>query len=501
MKNSRDKRTPRRTTTNKGQSAILSKKHVEKMAALDLSIDTLSDSHTVADSVTSGAAVDEDLVWTDETDLTFLNDLNSEGTLTMQKHSKLLADAVQAASEVTTEKRTSSREVTLRRLYKALSQYSAASEENLNLIDRQLEDVILPSCLHGIDRASSSPAEQYAACRCLEALSITLGFNRDEQYGAVEDTLRRAVMATGRAPGVRSAAMRALCLTSFICCSGTGADEESTTSLLSFCESVSQESWRGEKEVITPPALRSAALDCWALLSTSLEDVMIAGDGECYGRGLTMLPLLQQCLEHESSDLRVSAGECVALIHESRLSLGIAGEIAENASERRYRHGSWDGTEWEVLMDELKQKISFLSVQSGRQLSKKAKKEQRKVFRDFAAMVMDDEAPHEVINVCSGYTMTLVSWREIIQLNFTRRCLQGGFQAQLMANPTLWKLFGIDEIALRNASASSLSPLEKRLTISKMSDAAKAADRRMIRQRRSRHNAKNHFFIADGENV
>ena len=63
MKNSRDKRTPRRTTTNKGQSAILSKKHVEKMAVLDLSIDTLSESHTVADSVTSGAA-DEDLVWT-----------------------------------------------------------------------------------------------------------------------------------------------------------------------------------------------------------------------------------------------------------------------------------------------------------------------------------------------------------------------------------------------------------------------------------------------------
>lgn len=84
---------------------------------------------------------------------------------------------------------------------------------------------------------------------------------------------------------------------------------------------------RGEKEVITPPALRSVALDCWALLSTSLEDGMIAGDGEYYDRGLTMLPLLQQCLEHEISDLRVSAGECVALIHESRLSLGIAGVL------------------------------------------------------------------------------------------------------------------------------------------------------------------------------
>jgi hypothetical protein len=328
-----------------------------------------------------------------------------------------------------------------------------------------------------------------------------VGFNRDEQYEAVEDTLRRSVMATTRSPHVRSAALRALCLTSFICCSGVGADEESTTVLLDFCESICQERWRGDEEVLTPPTLRCAALDCWALLSTSIDDTMVAGDGTYNGRGLALLPVLQQCLEHDSSDLRSSAGECVTLIHESRLSLGIADYLAENATERKYRHGSWDGTEWEVLMDELKQRMLDLSVQSGHQLSKKAKKEQRSVFRDFVATVVEDEAPHEIISLRGGTSITLTSWREIIQLNFIRHCLQGGFQVQLMANPTLMILFGVDENALRNTAASSLSQLEKRLTKSKMSDAAKAADRNMIRQRRSRQNAKNYFLTADGEDV
>jgi len=162
--------------------------------------------------------------------------------------------------------------------------------------------------------------------------------------------------------------------------------------------------------------------------------------------------------------------------------------------------GSWDGSEWEVLMDELKQRISELSVQSGHQLSKKAKKEQRSVFREFVATIVDDEPPHEVVSFRGG-SITLTSWREIIQLNFIRHCLQGGFQVQLMTNPTLLSLFGGDGSVLRSATAASMSRVEKRLTMSKMSDAAKAADLRMIQQRRSRQNAKNYFLNADGEDV
>jgi len=288
---------------------------------------------------------------------------------TDQKHYKLLADAIEAASEVTSEKRASKRvrdetnfliflvanmrthssknmltylfccvlfstffyfsqEITLRRLYKALTQYSASEESN-DLIESSLDDTIIPACLFGVSRGTS-PAEQYAACRCLESLSIIVGIDRDEYYEAIEESLSRAVMATGRATPVRSAALRALCLTAFI----SGTDEAATNSLLDLCESVCGEQWRGED---VQPVLRATALDCWALLSTTIEDALIAGGD--YGRGLNILPILQQCLDHDSADLRFSAGECVTWIHEARLSLGIADEIAENTTERRYRHG------------------------------------------------------------------------------------------------------------------------------------------------------------------
>jgi hypothetical protein len=186
------------------------------------------------------------------------------------------------------------------------------------------------ACLFGVSKGTS-PAEQYAACRCLEVLGITLGFDRDSYYEAIYEPLRRAVMATGRAAPVRSAALRALTLTAFIC--GTDAEEETST-LLDLCEKACGETWRGEN---VPPLLRATALDCWALLCTTVEDSELAGGDN--GRGLDILPLLQKCLEGDYPDLRTSAGECVTLIHEARMALGIDAEEAANASDRRFRRG------------------------------------------------------------------------------------------------------------------------------------------------------------------
>jgi hypothetical protein len=162
--------------------------------------------------------------------------------------------------------------------------------------------------------------------------------------------------------------------------------------------------------------------------------------------------------------------------------------------------GSWDGSEWEVLMDELKQRMAELAVESGHHMSKKAKKEQRSTFREFMATVVDDEPPYEVVSFRGG-SLEMTSWREIIQLNFVRHCLQGGFQAQLMTNPTLLSLFGGDGMVLQDAAGKQMSSLEKRLVMSKTSDAAKAADVTMSRQRNNRNAAKNHFLTADGEGI
>lgn len=285
----------------------------------------------------------------------------------------------------------------------------------------------------------------------------------------------------------------------FICGTNCLEDGEDCSAVMDLCEKVASEKFRGET---VSPLLRAAALDSWALLATTFHDAHIAaGDSNDHamdlGRGLTLLPLLVSCLDSADVGLRSTAGECVAYIHECRLNLGLGEDEAENLTERRFRRGSWDGSEWEVLMDEVKQRVAELSVESGHHMSKKTKKHQRSAFREIMNTIVDDESPEEEVNFRGG-KLQVTSWKGIIQLNFVRHCLQGGFQVQLMSNETLHSVFGA---ILSSSNSDGKSQLEKRLFMSKQSEASKAADMELTKQRRTRQNVKNHFLTADGEDL
>lgn len=163
--------------------------------------------------------------------------------------------------------------------------------------------------------------------------------------------------------------------------------------------------------------------------------------------------------------------------------------------------GSWEGSDVEVIIDELKQLVSELALTSGHHMSKKAKKEQRATFREIQSTLVDDEPPCDCINI-GGTTLEVDSWKELIQLNFIRHCLQSGFQAQCMTNETLWKIFGLDGteiMANLGMSGGGLSQFEKRMTMGKTSEAAKAADQNLVKKRKNRTKAKNSFLTADGD--
>lgn len=453
-------------------------------------VDMLSDSYTIMSEDQSLADYFNDEFPDESTDLDDLieEDDKTSSAATM-RHSKIL-DCLSLASTLSTEKRAAKREQGLRTLFKAITQY-ACGEAGQDIIQDRLEDVLLPICFNGI-RSGASPAEQYASCRVLEATSILLGGNNDDYCDQVRQKLVLVVKMTQRAAQVRGAALKALSMAYFICSSNVGSSDR----ILDLCEEVCAPEYRGE---LVPASLRATALDCWALLSTLIDDTYLAGsdvEGSGDGRGLVILPLLSDCLNSTNLDLRCAAGECVALIHEARLDLGIEEDEGENASERRYRRGSWDGTEFEVLIDEVKQRVAELSVESGRHMSKKAKKEQRATFRDFMATIVDDEAPNEVVAFRGGQ-ITLTNWKEIIQLNFIRHCLQTGFQVQLMTNSTLQLIFGANSDMLN--TVTQLSQLEKRHHLSKASEASKQAYNDRNKVRKSRISAKNAFMDADGE--
>jgi hypothetical protein len=401
------------------------------------------------------------------------------------RHSRLL-DTVANLAEFNAEKRSAKREGTLRKVFRALTQF-ATGETGWAVVSEH-SDAIYKACLYGL--RVGQPAEQYAACRVLEAASVIMGSDQDEWCEQMDRPLRRLIMTTSKAVPVRMAALRAMAMTVFICSS----DIAVTETVLDLCQEVAATQYRNED---TPVALRATGLDCWALLATTLVDFRLAGQDDIQmGRGLEILALLKDCLETTNVDLRSAAGECVALIHETRLNMGIKAEEGENTTARRFRRGSWDGSEWEVLMDEVKQRIAELSVESGYHLSKKAKKQQRATFREFMGTIVDDEAPEEIITFRNG-NLTLTNWREIIQLNFVRHCLQGGFQIQLTTNETLQVIFGANGELLNEAGG--MSQLEKRLTMSKTSEASKSADIDMGRKRDKRENVKNDFLVHGGD--
>jgi hypothetical protein len=457
----------------------------------------LSESHTIA-SLGSVATFEEG--WDIGNDAESLDEALAGGSVNSQTNAvaaaetrfNRLTDALATIGELPSEKRTTGREATLRKVFKALSQYATGNEGMEYTENRQ--DEIVAACKFSL--RVGSPSEQYAACRVLEATSVILGADHPDFFEAIEPYLLRVLQSKIKAVPVRVAALRAMTMAVFI---GT-SDDLTTEQLLDVCEAVTEKEYRNQP---TPVSLRATALDAWALLSTTVPDFYIAGkDHINMGRGLALLPLLKDCLDDTAVQLRSAAGEALALIHEARLNLGIAQEQGDNTNttttQRKYSQGSWDGSQWEEIIHEIQQRIAQLAVESGHHMKKKAKKEQRATFREIQAILVDDESPHQIVNFRGG-SLELETWKEIHQLTFIRHCLQGGFQVQLLTNATLQAIFGANGQAL--AEFSGYSQLEKRLILSKTSEAAKEADRELSKKRRNRTNAKNQFLTADGDDI
>ena len=462
--------------------------------------DLLSDQHTIDGMLSQGDftldSIQDDVSWDihDGDDDAYHKNSTEDDALQsaeirQQKLSEILSNTV---PEFAQEKRSSKREAMLKTWFKALTNYATVAPYD---VVESYRDLLVQACSQAILRGSSS--EQYAGCRVLEGMAVLIGDY--DLYESLVKRLTRTIQGTQRATPVRVSALRALGMLVFC-----GIEDDVVTeSVLDLCEQVIQKEYRGQA---TPSALRAAAWQIWTLLATTVHELYVAGKDEVsVGRGLLLLPVIAECLETEeqNSALKEAAGQAMAYIHDARLRLGVDaldGDVhqVENTTDLQYKMGSWEGSEWEGLVDEITQTIYELAHASGHYLSKKAKKEQRHVFRDYLAMLQDNETPVEVINFRGG-SLELNKFQDIVALDFVKRCLQGGFQIQLLTNPTLQAIFGFDGASL--GGSMGYSQLEKRLLLSKTSEASKLKDQGRHKNRDKRQNIKNHFLTADGEDI
>ena len=378
--------------------------------------DDLDDGYSIFGGSSIGSAEDVDVD----------ADLDLDETSTSARLSKL-DDALSLASGLSSEKRSARREGGYRAIFKAITQY-ASGDDGRSALSSGWEGLWEACAASASGSRNARPEEQYAACRVLEAASVVFGGDMDEVAARYNGPLKRVAAATGRAASVRAAALRCLATCHFVCGTGCLEDGEDAAAVMDMCETIAGGRYRGED---VAPSLRAAALDCWSLLATTLNDLEVSGDDT--GRGLAMLPLLGGCLDQPDAGLRRSAGEVLALVHECRLGLGRADDEGANATDRRYGRGTWEGCsppEAEGAFDAASARVAELSVEGSRSMSRAARKRQRADFRDFAATVVDDEPPDEEVSFRGG-RVRLTSWREVVRLGSIRHCLQGGFQIQV----------------------------------------------------------------------
>jgi Interferon-related developmental regulator (IFRD) len=469
------------------------------------SADYLSETHTIEDmeshvAASTLASMEDDLDWDmDDDDDPHVhqraNDSSDAAMIAERKRQQKVQTILGTALDFPQEKRSAKREMMLKQWFKALTQYTTPS--SYKLVEHHAASMIESCCQHALMKSSSSPAEQYAACRVLEALG-TLPLV--ELYEQTSKRLIRTIQSTHRATPVRAAALRALGMIVFC---ATEDDDVVVESVMDLCETIvlAEGGYRGQNP--TPAALSAAAFQVWTVLATTLHIFYVSGqDDATTGRGLPLIKRILECLEHEDSSeaslqLKEAAGQAVVYIHDARILLGST-EV-ENTTDAQYKLGSWEGTEYEEIMEDITQTVYQLAHASGHYMSKKAKKEQRQVFRDYLGMLQDNEDPVHVIQFRGSATLELTSWKDVIAIEFFRRCLQGGFQIQLMTNPIMQSMLGANGAALQ--STVSYSQHEKRLLWSKNSEVAKEKDQQRHKGRDKRNNIKNHFLTADGEDV
>jgi len=283
------------------------------------------------------------------------------------------------------------------------------------LLDNRLETVFeyLTSCVKKGDVNETS-----AACRSLALIALTVGFDAESMIESLSSSLTPVIKNQGKPTATRASAVLALGVLCFAC---TSAEEEkSTLASMALFSSMWQQarSSRIRMALEVGPELVAQCIESWGLLATTLPTSKRAG--------VVMeehIPVLMSLLEHKSLDVRIAAGENIALLFDAN----------NNCPKPDY---GLEGKKGVVDKKELNNRLSALANDGERYKGRKERAIQRSKFRDIIQTVIEGEEPSESIKV-GAQKYDLRGWVQMIQLATLRQVLQQGFLIHFTNNELL----------------------------------------------------------------
>ncbi|KAG9069803.1 Interferon- developmental regulator 1 [Linnemannia hyalina] len=176
-----------------------------------------------------------------------------------------------------------------------------------------------------------------------------------------------------------------------------------------------------------------------------------------------MIPAAKALLEHPTVEVRVAAGETIAVmleILEDYQRQRDDGDISDEEESETYNDDDPEDLE-DVTgdfryddMDGLVAALGSLSTDSSRHRSKKERSAGRSAFRDILKSVEEQERPTESLKL-REYEVDFDGWVEILQLHYLRDRLTSGLQTHFVHNTMIHTLLPSTAILYSPTQASS----------------------------------------------
>ncbi|XP_064632666.1 interferon-related developmental regulator 2-like isoform X2 [Lineus longissimus] len=259
--------------------------------------------------------------------------------------------------------------------------------------------------------------EQVLAAKCAMSLVIQLGPGAEgnEVYRSIKPIMQTVMLDRSASSKARAACAEGMA----VCCFIAGGDLEEVVTMLSTLETIFSASYlKGDKSppTVTPEMtqLHFAALNGWSLLLSISPPSAV--DTLLYSH----LPKLPQLLESADVDLRIAAGEAIALMY----------ELAREQDEE------FEGDDIDNLCTILKR----LATDSNKYRAKKDRRQQRSSFRDILKTIEIGESPE--LSIKFGPEVLIIdSWVRKRQYDMMCNCIGAGINVHLQENELVRDIF------------------------------------------------------------
>ncbi|KAL1217201.1 hypothetical protein V5N11_021789 [Cardamine amara subsp. amara] len=342
------------------------------------------------------------------------------------------------------EKRSSTREQALASIVDAFN-----SDLQHEFVEKKFA-TLLHQCLHCTKKGSAK--ETSLASHVIGLLALTVGLG-DQAQEILEESVTPLSQAlkSGRESLKITSILECLAVITFV----GGTDLEQT-------ERSMQIIWQmihpklGSNVVATKPspAVITAVVSSWAFLLTTVDHWTLGP--KIWQETVTYLSSL---LEKDDRSVRIAAGEALALIFE-------LGTLEKFSAEVK---GTANGTVRE-------------GKAGGKGSAKKDLNTQRNLFKDLVEFLEDGYAPETSTKV-GGDSLQTSTWYQMIQLNYLKHFLGGGFIKHMQENEFLHDVFSFTPKKKSGGGNSRMKNDEKRLFKSPNSALNKARTQFLTKQR------------------